>query len=296
MQASVGDISLEYETLGNPLHPVVLLVMGLGQQLVNWPDDFCEALVDGGLCVVRYDHRDTGLSTKMEGAGTVGVVQAFMRRRLGLGVPSPYGLEDLATDAFGLLDHLEVKAAHVVGASMGGMVAQIMAARHPERVQTLTSFMSSSGESHLPPGRPDALALLAAPRPRGNRDAVLDFGVRVRRVLAGRGYPTEESEMRSAIARAVDRMWYPAGLARHTLAVLAAPARERLLRELKVPTLVLHGGDDPLVTPEHGRRTAELVPGAELHVIDGMGHDIPPGARALLARLIVDHIRTHNPL
>jgi pimeloyl-ACP methyl ester carboxylesterase len=289
--ADVRGLRIEYESLGDPSKPTVLLIMGLGQQLVAWPDDFCEMLVGSGFRVVRYDHRDTGLSSKIEGRGEIGVPQAFMRLQMALPVPAPYTLEDLADDAEGLAEQLGLERFHVLGVSMGGMIGQILAARHPRRVVTLTSVMSTSGEKHLPPGRPDALALLARPRPKGGREALIDFGVTARRLLAGPGYPTSEEEMRAMSARAIDRAWYPPGFGRHTLAVLASPDRKDRLERLRVPTLVVHGRDDPLVPPAHGARVAELVPGASLEVVDGMGHDLAPGVRELLARFVADHVR-----
>lgn len=290
--ADVRGLRLAYESLGDPEHPPILLVMGLGQQLVAWPERFCRLLVGSGFRVVRYDHRDTGLSTKVEGQKATSVMQAFVNHRLGLPITAPYTLEDLALDALGLADHLGIDRFHVAGVSMGGMIAQLLAGRHRERVRSLTSIMSTTGEKDLPAGRPEALALLARKRPEAaDRETLIAQGLEARRVLAGPGYPTSEEEMRRRSAEAIDRTWYPAGYARHTLAVLASPERSALLRRLEVPTLVLHGRDDPLVPVEHGIRTAELVPGAKLHVIDGMGHDLPPGAMELLARAIVDHAR-----
>lgn len=292
MRVQVAGIELEYELLepSSAAEATVLLIMGLGQQLIAWPDDFCERMVEAGLRVLRYDHRDSGFSTKIEGVEHIGLTEAFLRLQTGALVTAPYDLGTLAGDAFGLLDALGIQEAHVVGASMGGMIAQIMAAERPERVRSLTSIMSTSGERGLPPGRPEALALLAN-RPSGARDELIEFGVRAKAVLAGPGYPTSEAERRAVTARAVDRMWYPPGYVRQTLAVLASPDRRALLEGLRVPTLVIHGQDDPLVPVEHGMRTAELVPGSRLEIIDGMGHDFAPGARDLMARIIADFVR-----
>ncbi len=289
--ADVNGIRIEYDLMGDPDSPLILLVMGLGQQLISWPDDFCAGLVNAGFRILRFDQRDTGLTTKIEGKKEISLVQAFLRAQVGLRVPAPYTLEDLASDAVGLVDHVGAATFHVVGASMGGMVAQIVAHRCPSRVRSLTSIMSTSSETHLPPARPDALALIARGRPKGTREQLIEFGVQAKRILAGPAFPTPEDEMRAVTARAVDRMWYPPAYARHTLAVLASGDRKRLLSSLQVPTLVLHGGDDPLVPVAHGQRVAELVPGARFVVIEGMGHDLPPGAKPLLVEHISNHAR-----
>lgn len=287
-RAKVNGIEIEYEVRGGS-GPWILLVMGLGQQLVAWPDALVDGLVKAGFRVLRYDHRDTGLSTKTEG-DFPSLAEAFTRNATGLPVPAPYTLEDLADDAFGLLDHLEAPQAHVVGVSMGGMVAQLMAVLRPDRVPTLTSVMSTTGERHLPPAQPAAMAAIAGTRPESaDREALISFGMGTRKILAGPRHPTDEPTLRAYVARMVDRMWYPAGVHLHTLAVLASGDRVERLKRLAVPTLVLHGEADPLVPVAHGIRTAELVPGAVLKTFEGWGHDLPPSMVPALVAAIAAH-------
>lgn len=287
-QARVGALDIEYELSGSS-GPLVVLVMGLGQQLSSWPDPLVSGLVHAGFRVLRFDNRDTGYSSKIEGRRHTSVPQAFLRHRMGWSIQAPYDLEDMATDAFGLVDLLGEERFHVVGVSMGGMIAQIMASRRPDRVLTLTSIMSTSGERHLPAASPRALALLASRPAAKDRDARIAFGVKAKRILAGPAFPTSEEEMERATARNVDRMWYPPGYARHTLAVLASPDRAERLRVLDVPTLVYHGRADPLVPVGHGERVAELVPGAKLRVVAGWGHDLPPGMVPILVDAVAEH-------
>lgn len=292
MRAHVNGIDIEYEVHGDPKDPVLLLVMGLGQQLIAWPEDLVQRFVDDGFRVVRYDNRDTGLSTKFDEAAIQGVMQSFMRQRLGMSVPAPYLLDDMEADAWGLLDHLDVQKADIVGVSMGGMIVQLMAGRRPERIRSVTSIMSTSGESHLPMARPEALSLFARKRPAGgNRAHLIEYGMTAKRTLAGPEYPTSEAEMRASSGRAVDRMWYPPGYGRHSLAVLASGDRRALLEQMTVPMLVVHGSADILVRLEHGQRVAELVPGARLEVIDGWGHDLAPGVRPMIAKWVTAHAR-----
>lgn len=268
-RAKVGDIELEYEEIGKPGRPALLLVNGLGQQLVGWDDEFCHQIADRGFHVIRFDNRDVGLSTKLTEAGypNVGGIMA------GEAQP-PYTLDDMAADAAGLLDHLGIESAHVVGVSMGGMIAQLLAINHPARVLSLTSIMSNVGGRHEPSPTPEALAVLLTPPPETPEERI-EFALRVRQVLAGTRYPQDRERERQRATMIVNRSFSPDGTARQYAAILAARDREPELGRLSIPVLVIHGDEDPLVRPEHGHRTAGAVPGAELVILEGVGHEMP---------------------
>ena len=248
--------------------------MGLGAQLTLWPVELCDALVDRGFYVVRYDNRDVGRSTKIEGHD-VEFLTTFLAASQGEDVEVPYRLSDLAADAVGLLDALGIASAHIVGASMGGMVAQAIAIEHPERVRTLTSIMSTTGERDVGQPSPVAMERLLQPPPT-TRDEAIAAGIESRRII-GSPDAFDEDLARKAIEESYDRCWYPEGTARQLLAIVASGSRADGLRNVAVPTLVVHGDADLLVTPSGGQRTAELVPGATLLLLEGMGHDLPPG-------------------
>jgi pimeloyl-ACP methyl ester carboxylesterase len=273
-RARVQGIEIEYETLGRESDPALLLIMGLGAQMIFWHEDFCGALVERGFRVVRFDSRDVGRSTWLDDAGMPDVMGVMAAALQGGPVEAPYLLRDMAADAAGLLDEIGIPAAHVVGASMGGMVAQTLALEHPQRVRTLTSIMSTTGSRHLPPARPEAMAALLTPIPV-EREAAIERSVEVFRIIGSRGFPFDEAEMRARATRAFDRGVNPAGVARQLVAILASGSRREALGAVRAPTLVIHGADDPLVPVEAGRDTAEAVPGAELLEIEGMGHDLP---------------------
>lgn len=270
--APANGIELCYETLGDPADEPLLLVMGLGAQMTLWPIELCEALVDRGFFVVRYDNRDAGLSTKLDDVGG-DFLTTFMAASQGEPVEVAYRISDLAADGVALLDHLGIDSAHIVGASMGGMIVQAMAIEHPARVRTLTSIMSTTGEAHVGTPTADAMAALLQPVAT-TRDAAIEAGVAARKVI-GSPEHFDEAEARQGVADAYDRSWNPAGTARQLLAIVASGSRAEGLEVLDVPTLVVHGDVDPLVTPSGGHRTAELVPGAELLMLEGMGHDLP---------------------
>ena len=261
MKATIGAIEIEYETLGDQGGRPLLLVMGLASQLTAWPDEFCQGLVDRGYHVIRFDNRDIGLSTHLDGVAVA---------------PPPYTLDDMADDAAGLLDHLGIGAADVVGVSMGGMIAQLLAIRHPERVLSLTSIMSNLGGEDVAMATPEAVAALMA-LPPDDRAGQIDHAVKVRRVLAG-GNPIDEDLVRREAARSIDRSSDRDGVQRQLAAIMAAPSRREALAAVAVPALVIHGVDDPLVPAENGRRTAAALPGARLLEVEGMGHNLPATA------------------
>ena len=274
-KVKANNIEIEYETFGNASEKPLLLVMGLGAQMIAWDEKFIQHLVDRGFYVIRFDNRDVGLSTKCEEAGEPNIMQAFVAAQAGEPVESPYSLEDMADDAVGLLDALNIDKAHICGASMGGMIVQVIAFRHPSRVISLCSIMSTTGNPDLPPAKPEILQLLTTPVPP-DRDAAIENGIKVQKILYGSGFPYDEERGRELAGKAFDRCFYPSGFGRQLLAIMANGNRKPKLASVTVPTLVIHGGDDKLVPLEGGKDTHDAIPGSELIVIDGMGHSLPP--------------------
>jgi pimeloyl-ACP methyl ester carboxylesterase len=272
--APANGIELHYDTFGDEGDPALLLIMGLGAQSIAWDEDFCLALADRGFRVIRFDNRDVGLSSKIDGVELAATGAAMAAALAGEAVEAPYLLSDMAADAVGLLDHLGIDRAHVVGASMGGMIAQTLAIEHPGRVCTLTSIMSTTGSLEVGRPDPEAMAVLVTPRPK-DRESAIAQGVEATRVI-GSPEHFDEDRARQRAATAYDRCFYPEGFVRQLLAIMASGDRTEKLRRLDVPTLVIHGSVDPLVTPSGGQATADAIPGAELLVLDGMGHDLPP--------------------
>ena len=270
-----NDIEIEYETFGKKSDPAILLIMGLGAQLTLWPEAFCTGLAQRGFFVVRYDNRDCGLSTDFGAAGVPDLAAAVGKLMSGKKVEAPYLLKYMAADAIGLLDALGIDRAHVAGGSMGGMIAQIVAAQYPQRTRSLVSIMSTSGRPGLPPGKPEALAMLTAQPEGPAREQLIKHGIKFRGVIGSPAFPAEPAELRALVERNIDRRYYPEGAARHYLAVIASGDRVELLKTVRVPTLVLHGADDPLLPPDGARDVASLVPGAALELYPGWGHDMP---------------------
>jgi pimeloyl-ACP methyl ester carboxylesterase len=268
--AGPSGIDIAYERLGDSGAPPVVLVMGLGSQMVAWPDGFCAALVAERLQVIRFDNRDVGLSTHFHDAPTPDVMAALQ----GNTSSAAYTVSDMAGDCVGLLDALELDSAHIVGASMGGMIAQMVAIEYPDRVRSLTSIMSTTGDLAVGQGRPEALAALLSP-PATTREQAVDRTIAIFRVIGSPGFEHDEAEMRHRATVSFDRANDPLGVARQTVAVIASGDRTEALRAVGVPTLVLHGAADPLVDVSGARATAEAVPDAELVIFDGMGHDLP---------------------
>jgi pimeloyl-ACP methyl ester carboxylesterase len=281
-----AGIEIAYECLGNPEAPAVLLIMGLGGQSIHWPDTFCQALVNSGLQIIRFDNRDAGLSTHLTNAPSPDLPAALA----GDLSSASYTLWDMAADSVGLLDALGVKNAHVVGASMGGAVAQTMAIEYPDRVRSLTSMMSTTGNRQVGQPSPDVLRDLFSGPPAVTRDEVIQRMLRFRRVAGSPGYPSDENDVAAVTGRAYDRSYDPAGTARQSVATVASGDRTDRLRSLTVPTLVIHGLEDRMCDASGGRATAEAIPGAELMTIEGMGHDLPPGLRPQLAARIADFV------
>jgi pimeloyl-ACP methyl ester carboxylesterase len=266
---TANGIELAYETFGDPGGRPLVLVMGLATQMLAWHEDFCAALVDRGFFVVRYDNRDVGLSTHVRDAPAPNVLAAFA----GDTSSASYALEDMADDWAGLLDALGLDSVHVVGASMGGMIAQTAAIRHPQRVRSLTSIMSTPSP-RIGGATEEAIAVLLAP-PASTREEAVKRALLTYQVIGSPAYPLDEEWLARTAGEAFDRAYDPMGVGRQLLAIHASGDRTEALRRLDVPTLVVHGADDPLVQVAGGRATAEAVPGAELLLLDGMGHNLP---------------------
>jgi pimeloyl-ACP methyl ester carboxylesterase len=275
-RARANGIEIEYETFGDPKAEPLLLIMGLGAQMLSWDEAFCTQLAARGFHVIRFDNRDSGLSTWMDAAGAPDLAAAMD------GDPKPaYRLDDMAADSAALLEALGIRSAHIVGASMGGFIAQLVALDHPERTLSLTSIMSGPGGADAIPPKPEGAAVLMA-IPPGTREGRIEQAMAGRRALLGGGDPFDEAFERTRATRAFDRAYNPVGTMRQFVAILAAPSRVERLGGLEVPALVVHGIDDVLVPVENGRVVAAAVPGARLLEIEGMGHDLPRRAWPLI--------------
>jgi len=284
----VKGIEVVYDTFGECQAPPMLLIMGLANQMTGWREAFCARLAGRGYWVIRFDNRDTGLSThfdQLEPPGLLALAWAYL---LGRPLQVPYTLSDMSEDALGLLEALGVESAHVVGVSLGGMIAQMMAIEHPERVRTLTSMLSSTNEPWLPLPKPKTLILFKA-TPE-DRAGVIERAVKVRRALRGTGFPLDEEEVREQAARSYDRSHVPGGAGRQMAAIMASARRQRTgLRSVRVPTLVIHGQADPLLPVKHGVHTAQAIPGAELKVVEGLGHELPEAVWPQIIEAIAGH-------
>jgi pimeloyl-ACP methyl ester carboxylesterase len=285
--APCNGIEICYETLGDPHDPAILLVMGLGAQLIAWDDDLCRSLADRGRFVIRYDNRDCGLSTKFEGErGDLSAVMVAWKN--GTEMPTvPYLLSDMAADGIALLDFLNIQRAHIVGASLGGMIVQTMAINHPERVATLTSVMSTSGEKESYTSGPGVRERLLAPTP-ADREGHIASAVETRAMYSSPKYFDPQQAAR-VVGAAYDRAYYPIGILRQTIAIRASGSREAELRALRVPTLVIHGRADTLIEMVGGLRTAELIDGANLLLLNDMGHDMPRPLWPLILDAVISH-------
>ncbi len=284
-----NGLTLHYDEHGDASHPPLLLVMGLGAQMTLWPIELVEALVAKGFRVIRFDNRDIGLSEKMEGAKAPSLPWQMLRHKIGFPAKVPYTLTDMAADAIGVLDALGIDRAHVVGGSMGGMIAQRMAIHYPDRLLSLTSIFSTTGSSKLPQADKEAMAALIKPT-RGMSEAeLIENGITVQQAIGSPGFRPDPEFQRERVTAMVQRSHYPAGPQRQLAAIIDDGDRTTQLANVSVPTLVLHGEDDPLVKVEAGRATAAAIPGAKLHTIAGWGHDLPLALLDEIAGHIADH-------
>ena len=288
-KVTANGIQIEYETFGNDSYPPLLLIMGLGAQMIFWHDEFCEMLANRDHYVIRFDNRDVGLSSKFEEAGVPDIMEIMSSVLQGEEAKIPYTLDDMADDTIGLLDTLNIETAHVCGLSMGGMIAQVVAYRYPSRVLSLLSIMSTTGNPELPQGTPEVLALMFSPPPE-EREANIEHNVKLLQAIGSPGFPFDEDWMRDLTARCYDRCFCPQGTVRQTAAIFAHGNRKPSLARITAPTLVIHGSEDPLLPVEGGKDTKESIPGAELLIIDGMGHEL---TREVWPQL-VDAIAVHT--
>ena len=284
-------IEIFYEDHGDPANEVILLVMGLGAQLTLWPDELVDALVGEGYRVIRYDNRDIGLSQKFEGARAPSLPIQLLRKKIGFPAKVPYKLKDMADDGIGLLDALGIAQAHVVGASMGGMIVQLMAVHHPERLMSMTSIMSTTGNGKLPQAEKHAMEALIAPLKGMDEETLVAHGLNIAKNIGSPGFPFDPEAQRERVLKNIRRSVYPAGLPRQLAAIIDDGCRRSRLASVRTPTLVLHGEDDPLVKVEAGEDTARHISGARLVTIPGWGHDIPLPLVPRVASEIVTHAR-----
>jgi pimeloyl-ACP methyl ester carboxylesterase len=284
-------IEIFYEDRGSPDADVILLVMGLGAQMTLWPDELVAALVGDGFRVIRYDNRDIGLSQKMEGKRAPGLPVQVLRKKIGFPAKVPYSLKDMADDGIGLLDAIGVARAHVVGASMGGMIAQLMAVHHGERLASLTSIMSTTGNDKLPQAEKHAIDALVAPITSMEEESLVAHGLNVAKNIGSPGFPFDPDQQRERVLLNIRRSVYPAGLPRQLAAIIDDGCRRSRLAQVTVPTLVMHGEADPLVKLEAGEDTAKHISGARLVTIPGWGHDLPIPLVPRIASEIAAHAR-----
>ncbi len=301
MKVTANQIQIEIEdsappSSGTPADlPVVLLIMGLGMQLVSWPPGLVRSLMNAGFRVIRFDNRDSGLSEKFDHLGQPNLLWQGMKYKLGMKICAPYSLQDKALDAVGVLDALNIDKAHIVGVSMGGMVAQRVALLAPERTLSLTSIMSSSGARGLPQAKPAITRLLLGRPANDSLDAAIERSVKVFKAIGSPSFPMDDEDRRAAVTYSLKRSYHPQGVLRQMVAIVADNTRAAELPNITAPTLVLHGKADPLVPFACGRDTAQRIPRAKLVGIEGMGHDLPPGAVDQLLTHLIPHLRAAQP-
>lgn len=293
---NANGIEICYETFGDKNNPTVLFVMGLGAQMIAWPDIYMNGMVEAGYHVVRYDNRDVGLSQKFDDAGMPDF-QALVQDLVAGKTPEvPYYLADMAADGIGLMDALGIDNAHIIGASMGGMIVQQMVIDAPERVTSMVSIMSTTGDPSVPQATEEAMAVLTTPAPdTDDIEVLVDHAMKNRKVIGGDGFEDNIEEARAMAARIIKRSVYPIGAARQRAGIMASGSRTEALKSVTVPTLVIHGDNDPLVRVEGGIHTAETIPGARLEILEGMGHASFPRYQQRILAFLSDHATAHEP-
>ncbi len=286
-QIEANGLTFEYESFGRESDPALLLIMGFSGQMTMWPNALCEGLAAQGFRVIRFDNRDIGKSTHLDHLGAPDISGAMAKTMSGEPVEAPYSLDDMAQDAVSLLGALGIANAHIVGASMGGMIAQIVAAKHPAATRSMISIMSTTGRRDLPPAKPEAMVALMTPPPSDSREDRIEAGMKVWRTIGSPAYQEPDDVLRAIVTREVDRTPYdPAGIGRQMLAIITAPPRNDILKDVAVPVRVIHGADDPLVPLSGGQDTAASIPGAEIVIVPGMGHGFESG----LVPVYLEHI------
>lgn len=288
-QIKTANLTLEYDEFGDPNDPAIVLIMGLGTQMIGWTEEFCEALAKHSLRVIRFDNRDIGLSEKLESFGPPKLKWLAFQRQFGLLPSVPYSLYDMAHDVVELLDALEIEQSHIAGASMGGMISQIIASKYPERVLTLTSIMSTTNSPKLKRPASKVLARLLFKPKTTDQEKLLNYMIGSRKMFGSPEYPRSDEQWRQMILEGFERCDYPEGYGRQLAAVMSTPCRREEISLISAPTLVIHGKQDCLVPVSGGIDTAEYIPGAKLELIDGMGHDLPPELVGHLTDLIGEH-------
>jgi pimeloyl-ACP methyl ester carboxylesterase len=292
-KARINNIEIEYETFGDPSRKPLLLISGLGAQMITYIPEFCDLFVKEGFYVIRFDNRDVGLSTKFDEKGVPNVLEAIIKLRSKQPFDPPYHLEDMADDAVGLLDFLKIEEAHILGASLGSMIAQVVAYRHPSRVSSLILIMGTTSNPDLPEGKPETIQLLMTPMP-AERESYIEESVKRGKVLYGSGFPYDEELRRKLAEEAYDRCYYPDGQARQLVAGLVNGDRRDRIKKINVPTLVIHGEEDPLFSVECGIDLSENIPGAKLLIINGMGHSLPPETWPEIINAVVNNTAQTN--
>lgn len=288
--ARANGIEIAYDTFGDPHAPSLLLISGLGGQMINWDEEFCTQFALRGYRIIRFDNRDVGLSTRFDHEGIPDIAELTAAQQLGEAVQTPYSLRDMAEDAVGLLDALEIDSTHVAGSSMGGRIAQMMAIQYPERIRTLTSIMATMGEAGYPPPKPEAFEVLLTPDPT-DRAGYIESTLHGARVLGGPGFPIHEKRIRDRAGKAYDRGFHPEGVTRQLAALMAEGSSKDALKSLKIPALVIHGDDDPLIPVACAEDIARTIPGATLLIIEGMGHAL--GDNPEIWPRLVDAVARH---
>ena len=290
-QIQSNGVDIAYESLGRESDPPILLIHGLATPLTGWPDSLCEGLAARGFRVITFDNRDIGRSTFLSRFGAPDLTAMVAKAQAGERPASPYSLDDMAADAAGLIDAIGAGKAHIVGASMGGMIAQLLAIHHPAKVKSLISIMSTTARPGLPPGRPEAFAALMAVPRSGGREDRLATALAAVKAIGGAAFPADDQERLAYLGRSIDRTPFdPSAAARQMAAVVAATPRNDRLGALKVPALVIHGADDPVIPAAHGEDTARSIPSAELFVVPGLGHDFTEAAARLYLKAIGDFV------
>jgi pimeloyl-ACP methyl ester carboxylesterase len=286
-----SGISIHYQDIGEQGQPTIILIMGLGAQMTVWPDSLVFGLANNGFRVIRFDNRDTGLSSQLDEIGSPSLFRLWLSKHLPIRPPTSYDLDDMAKDVVGLMAALKIKRAHLVGASMGGMIAKIVAAKHKKKVLSLTSIMSSSSYSDSPPPKLKVLLKLANRPVKYDREAAIRYTVKLNQVIASPAYPTSESKLRQQATLNVDRGYYPAGFKRQLAALTKSKGKRTPVKKIKAPTLIIHGTADPIIPASCGEQTAQLIKKSKLKLVQGMGHDFPDPLMAKVAKWITKHVK-----